>query len=293
MNCLKGVGVALVTPFNEVGDVDYTSLQKLVNFVIDGGVDYLVALGTTAETATLSSEEKKKVLDTIIKTNNSRKPIVVGIGGNNTSEVCKQIEEMDFTGIVAVLTVTPYYNKPSQEGIYQHYKAVAGVSKVPVILYNVPGRTGVNMSAATTVRLAREFSNIVAVKEASGNLNQAAYILRDCPEDFLVISGDDNITLALIAQGGVGVISVAANCYPVKFSHMVKSALNGDYKSAQSDFKQLVEATDALFEEGNPTGAKAALAIKGIITNKLRLPLVSSTEALYSKIKNLIEKYDL
>lgn len=294
MNCfLNGVGVALVTPFKENGSVDFDALTRLVNFNIDGGVDYLVALGTTAETATLTCDEKSEVLDVILAANDGRVSVVVGVGGNNTAEVCAQIPTFVRKGVCAVLSVTPYYNKPSQEGIYQHYKAIAESSPLPIVLYNVPGRTGVNMSASTTLRLAHEFKNIIAIKEASGSLNQVAYILRDRPEGFKVISGDDNLAFAVIAQGGDGVISVAANSFPVKFSTMIHAALKGDYKSAQSGFMSLLEATDLLFAEGNPTGVKAALAVKGIMGNYLRLPLVSSSDELYSKIKSQIEKYDL
>ncbi|MFI3268337.1 MAG: 4-hydroxy-tetrahydrodipicolinate synthase, partial [Rikenellaceae bacterium] len=225
---LDGVGVALVTPFTNSGEVDFKALEKLINFTIDGGVDYLVALGTTAETATLTTDEKSAVLDCILSVNAGRKDVVVGVGGNNTADVCAQLANYSREGVKAILSVTPYYNKPSQEGIYQHYKQVVSSSKLPIILYNVPGRTGVNMTAATTLRLAHEFDNIVAVKEASGNLGQAAYILRDKPANFKVISGDDNLSLALIAQGGSGVISVAANAFPKVFCEMVHSALEGD-----------------------------------------------------------------
>lgn len=293
MECLKGVGVALVTPFKECGDVDYCALKRLVNFVIEGGVDYLVALGTTAETATLNSEEKSLVLKTITETNGGKKPIVVGIGGNNTAEVCRQISEFDFSGISALLSVVPYYNKPSQEGIFQHYKAVCESSPIPVILYNVPGRTGVNMSAQTTIRIAKECKNAAAVKEASGNLGQTAYILRDRQEGFLVLSGDDNLALPMIAQGGDGVISVAANSFPKTFTRTIHGALNGEFANVQKDYASLVEVTDLLFAEGNPAGVKAALSLKGITTPTTRLPLVAASESLTSKIADQIAKYSL
>lgn len=290
---ISGVGVALVTPFNSNLDVDFIALDKLVEHVIEGGVDYLVALGTTAETPTLSAREKRAVADRIIRTNDGRKPIVVGIGGNSTADVVFAVKEFDFTGIDALLSVTPYYNKPTQQGIYEHYKAVAEASPVPVILYNVPGRTGVNMTAATTLRLARDFKNIVAVKEASGNLSQAAYILRDRPAGFMVISGDDNCTVPLMAMGAEGVISVAANAFTEKFCRMAHSAAEGDYKTAGELNLQLTEATDLLFAEGSPTGVKAALWLKGIVENHLRLPLMQSSQELEAKIKSQMEYYRL
>lgn len=290
---LNGVGVALITPFNENGSIDFESLIKVVNFNIDNGVDYLVALGTTAETATLTNEQKHEVLECVISANKGRKKVIVGIGGNSTAEVCSQISELSYEGVSAILSVTPYYNKPTQEGLYQHYKAVSNASKLPIILYNVPGRTGVNMTATTTLRLAHEFDNIVAIKDASGDFGQAAYILRNRPEGFKFLSGDDNIAVALISQGGDGVISVAANAFPLKFSQMIHNALDGDFKGAQKGLYELLEVTDLLFAEGNPAGVKAALASKGIIKNFLRLPLVSSSEELYNKIENQIKKYNL
>ncbi|MFI3262724.1 MAG: 4-hydroxy-tetrahydrodipicolinate synthase [Rikenellaceae bacterium] len=290
---LNGVGVALVTPFTNSGAVDFEALKKLVDFTIAGGVDYLVALGTTAETATLTADEKDAVLDCVLATNAGRKSVVVGVGGNNTADVCAQLAKYSREGVNAILSVTPYYNKPSQEGIYQHYKQIATTSTLPVVLYNVPGRTGVNMTATTTLRLANEFSNIIAVKEASGNLGQVAYILRDRPANFKVISGDDNLSVALISQGGDGVISVAANSFPEVFSEMIHCALKGDYTTAQANLSRLLEATDLLFSEGNPTGVKAALAVKGILENNLRLPLVPSTEKLYASLKEQIEKYGI
>lgn len=290
---IGGVGVALVTPFTSNLEVDFTALDKLVEHVIEGGADYLVALGTTAETPTLSAREKRAVADRILRANDGRKPVVAGIGGNSTAEVVFAVKEFDFKGFDALLSVTPYYNKPSQEGIYQHYKAVSGASPVPVILYNVPGRTGVNMTAQTTLRLARDFENIVAVKEASGNLSQAAYILRDRPEGFAFISGDDNSTLPIIAMGGDGVISVAANAFPEKFCDMVHYAMDGDFKTAANLHLQLTEATDLLFKEGNPTGVKAALYLKGIVENYLRLPLIPSSQELEADIKSQMEYFGL
>lgn len=290
---LQGTGVALVTPFDQNKKIDFPALERLVEYVIAGGVDYLVALGTTAETPTLSCEEKKEVADFIRKQNNGRLPLVYGIGGNCTDNVVAQIKDYDLDGVDAILSVTPYYNKPSQEGIYQHYKAVAEASPKPVILYNVPGRTGVNMTAETTLRLARDFKNIAAVKEASCSVSQMSYILRDKPEGFMVISGDDNMALPLVALGGSGVISVAANVFPKTVSQMINSCLKGDFAEASAIQSDLLECVEALFEEGNPVGVKAALAQKGIMHNELRLPLVPCSTGLYEKIGSLVDKYKL
>ena len=293
MNSLRGVGVALITPFKKDGAVDFPALEKVVDYTITGGVDFLVVLGTTAESATLNKEEKKAVIKCVKEVNGERKPVVVGIGGNNTAQVVADLRESDLTGIEAILSVTPYYNKPSQQGMYAHFKAIAEASPIPVILYNVPGRTGVNLNADTVLRLANEVPNIVAVKEASGNLGQAGYILRGRPEGFSVLSGEDNLTLGLISQGGDGVISVVANVFPKEFCEMVHVALKGDFVAAQAYFKRLQEVTDALFEEGNPAGVKAALTLKGLIDNHLRLPLVPVSERVVQKIKKNIEKYSL
>ncbi len=292
MKNLTGTGVALVTPFTQNGEVDYPALSKLLQHT--EMVDYLVVLGTTAESATLIGEEKQEVLRYVIEQNGGKKPIVVGVGGNNTAEVTRQLKEMDFTGVDAILSVVPYYNKPNQNGIYAHYAEVLKASPLPVVLYNVPGRTGVNMTAETTLRLAHDFKGkAIAVKEASGDLSQAAYILRDRPEGFLVISGDDNLTLPLIAMGGEGVISVSANCFPEKMSTMVKLALEGNTQGAQKNSLELWEATDLLFAEGNPVGAKTALEIKNITTKNVRLPLVHATTELTNKMKTQIDKFKL
>lgn len=290
---IRGVGVALVTPFTKEGTVDFPALKRLVGSVTAGGADYLVVLGTTAETPTLSSGEKEAVRNAVVEANGGRLPLVIGIGGNNTADVVGHIERFDFTGFDALLSVVPYYNKPSQEGIYRHYKAVAEASPRPVVLYNVPGRTGVNMTAATTLRLARDFDNVAAIKEASGNLSQAAYILRDRPEGFLVISGDDNLTLPMMALGADGIISVAANAFPERFSEMVHAAVRGEFGPASRLHMRLMEAVDALFEEGNPVGIKAALHIRGIVENTLRLPLVPSSDRLHDRLEELIARYDL
>lgn len=281
---LKGTGVALVTPFKEDKSVDYESLHKLINFVIDGGVDYLVTLGTTGETPTLSKQEKLDIIDFTFSTNESRVPVVIGAGGNNTSEVIKEIESFPVEKATAILSASPYYNKPSQEGIYQHYKAVAESTSRPVILYNVPGRTGSNMTAATTVRLAKDFENICGIKEASGNMTQCMEIMRDSPQDFLVVSGDDNLALPQIACGMSGVISVAANCFPKEFSDMVECALNGELKAARAHNNKLMEGYDLLFAENNPAGVKAFLKELGVIGNELRLPLVPLSKNIHARI---------
>ncbi|WP_343607277.1 4-hydroxy-tetrahydrodipicolinate synthase [Chryseobacterium oranimense] len=284
MSILKGVGVALVTPFNEDLSVDFDSLTKLVEFNIENGTNYLVVLGTTAEAATLSDEEKKQVIDHIIKVNNKRVPLVLGIGGNNTLEVKKQIEEADLSAFEAVLSVSPYYNKPNQEGLYQHYKMLASTGK-NIIIYNVPSRTGQNVDADTTIRLANEFSNLFMIKEAAPNILQYFDILRKKPEGFSLVSGDDEYTLPVTLAGGNGVISVIGQGYPKEFSTMVQLAFEGKVKEAYEIHNKLVDITRLIFAEGNPCGIKVVLAEKGIIKNYLRLPLVPASEGLYAKIK--------
>ncbi|MCS4305549.1 4-hydroxy-tetrahydrodipicolinate synthase [Chryseobacterium pennae] len=284
MSILKGVGVALITPFNEDLSVDFDSLAKLVEYNIENGTNYLVVLGTTAEAATLSDEEKKQVIEHIIKVNNKRLPLVLGIGGNNTLEVKKQIEEADLSAFEAVLSVSPYYNKPNQEGIYQHYKALASTGK-NIIIYNVPSRTGQNVEADTTVRLASEFPNLFMIKEAAPNILQYFDILRKKPEGFSLVSGDDEFTVPVTLAGGNGVISVIGQGYPKEFSTMVQFALEGKVKEAYEIHNKLVEITRLIFAEGNPCGIKVVLAEKGIIKNYLRLPLVAASEGLYAKIK--------
>lgn len=287
---MKGVGIALVTPFAEDGSVDYTALERLIQRVIAGGADYLVALGTTAETPTLSGAEREEVLRCVLSANAGRLPVILGMGGNNTAELVQTLRATDLSKVDAILSVTPFYNKPSQEGIYQHYKAIAETAPCGVVLYNVPGRTGVNMSAATVLRLAHEFPNVIAVKEASGCLAQAAYILRDRPEGFAVVSGDDNLTLPMVALGGDGIISVAANAFPQKFCKMVHLALEGRMQEAAPLHLQMMETVDALFEEGNPVGIKAALAQYGVMRNVMRLPLVAGSEHLSEKLGRLIRQ---
>ena len=285
--------MALVTPFDAKGEVDYESLGRLVDYVTDHGADFLVALGTTAETPTLSVEEKRDILAFVRERNRKGLPLIVGIGGYDTAGVIRQIGETDLAGVSAVLSVTPYYNKPSQQGLFEHYKAIAGASPVPILLYNVPSRTGVNLKAETTLRLANEVENLLGIKEACGSLSQISCLLRDRPEGFRVFSGDDNMALPLIALGGDGVISVAANVFPAVFTRMVKAVFAGDRATASSLQLRLFEAVDALFAEGNPTGVKTALAVRGMIENRLRLPLVPGSEALAERLRMLIDKYDL
>lgn len=284
MSILKGVGVALVTPFNEDLSVDFESLTKLVDYNIENGTSYLVVLGTTAEAATLSAEEKKQVIKHIIKVNNKRVPLVLGIGGNNTLEVKKQIEEADLSAFVAVLSVSPYYNKPNQEGLYQHYKMLASTGK-NIIIYNVPSRTGQNLEAETTLRLANEFPNLFLIKEAAPNILQYFDILRKKPEGFNLVSGDDEFTLPVTLAGGAGVISVIGQGYPKEFSKMVQLAMEKKVDEAYEIHNKLVEITRLIFAEGNPCGIKAVLAEKGIIKNHLRLPLIPASEGLHAKIK--------
>ncbi|MGE6397714.1 4-hydroxy-tetrahydrodipicolinate synthase [Chryseobacterium scophthalmum] len=284
MSILKGVGVALVTPFNEDLSVDFESLTKLVEYNIENGTNYLVVLGTTAEAATLSSDEKKHVVEHIIKVNNKRLPLVLGIGGNNTLEVKQQIEETDLSDFTAVLSVSPYYNKPNQEGLYQHYKALASTGK-NIIIYNVPSRTGQNVEAETTLRLANEFPNLFLIKEAAPNILQYFDILRKKPEGFNLVSGDDEYTLPVTLAGGNGVISVIGQGYPKEFSTMVQLAFDKKVDEAYEIHNKLVEITRLIFAEGNPCGIKVVLAEKGLIKNYLRLPLVPASEGLYAKIK--------
>lgn len=288
-NKFRGTGVALVTPFHKDFTVDFDALKRLLMHVSDGGVDFLVVFGTTAEAATLSENEKVAVLAFIQKNNAKKLPIVLGIGGNNTAAVVDVIKNTNFAGIDAILSVTPFYNKPSQEGLYQHFKAIAESSPIPIILYNVPSRTGVNMTAATTIRLAHDFSNIIGIKEACGVVAQTAYILRDRPKEFLVLSGEDNLALACVALGGDGVISVAANSFPKEFSKMIQYGLEGDFSKAAPIQLKLQEPTDAIFKEGNPTGVKGALEILGICDRQVRLPLMSATPDLMGYLSKLIK----
>lgn len=289
---LKGVGVALITPFNNY-NVDYDAIGRMVDKVIEGGVDYIVALGSTAETATLSLKERDEVLRFVVNRTNGRVPIVAGMGSNNTADLTEQLRSFNLDGVVAILSVVPYYNKPSQEGIYRHFMAVAEASPVPVIIYNVPGRTGLNMSAQTTLRLAKATPKIVAVKEASGNIEQMQTILDGRPKYFLVLSGDDGLTVELVKRGGDGVISVAANAFPERFCGCVHKAMSGDIATAEKEMAELAPAIDLLFKEGNPTGVKSMTAAMGITHSEVRLPLVEGSESLLEEIKSAITKYDL
>ncbi|MCC8197708.1 MAG: 4-hydroxy-tetrahydrodipicolinate synthase [Tannerellaceae bacterium] len=290
---LKGMGVALVTPFRQDENVDFEALGKLVDYQLQNGTDYLVVLGTTAETPTLTEEEKKQVVDLVVSKVRGRIPIVLGVGGNCTRAIVEKLKNDNFEGIDAILTVVPYYNKPSQEGIYQHYKAVAEATTLPVVLYNVPGRTGVNMTAATTLRIAREFKNVVAVKEASGNITQMDDIIKNKPANFHVISGDDGMTFPLITLGAVGVISVIGNAFPKEFSRMTRLALSGDYHSARTIHHNFTELFDLLFVDGNPAGVKSMLHMMGFMENKLRLPLVPTRITTFEKIRDVLRQLSI
>lgn len=290
---IKGTGVALVTPFNKDNSIDYVSLGKLLEHVIDNGVDYLVVMGTTAEVVTLSQSEKAELLSYIIKINNYRLPIVLGIGGNNTQEVINTIESTDLDSIDAILSVAPYYNKPSQKGLYFHFKVIAEASPIPVIIYNVPGRTGCNITYETTIKLANEIENIIAIKEASGDFEQITHILKNRPKNFIVLSGDDGTTLPFIANGGDGVISVVANLFPKEFSDMVKLSLDSKFEDARKIHYKLLDIIEQLFIDGSPGGIKAALDSVGIVSNNLRLPLTSVNRATYNKLSMLIKEFNL
>ena len=287
-NVLKGTGVALITPFKQNFEIDFNALEKLINYDINNGCEYLVTLGTTGETPTLNEEEKNAIIYFTYDVVKERVPVVVGIGGNNTKEVCKNLETYPLHKATAVLSASPYYSKPSQEGIFLHYKALAEASPKPVIVYNVPGRTGSNITATTTLRIAEELENIRGIKEASGNMIQCMHILKERPENFLVVSGDDHLTLPLIACGMDGVISVAANCFPKEFSEMVRLALHDDLNNARLLHYKCLEGNDLLFAENNPAGVKAFLAELGIIKNVLRLPLVPLNKELHKKVSHYL-----
>jgi 4-hydroxy-tetrahydrodipicolinate synthase len=290
MQSLIGTGVALVTPFKTDFSVDTEGLKRIVNFQIDNGVDYLVILGTTAESATLNQNEKELVIETVIEANKGRLPLVLGVGGNNTQQVVEELKTRDFSAFVAILSVSPYYNKPTQEGIYQHFKAIAQASPIPVILYNVPGRTGSNMLPSTVVRLATDFENIVAIKEAAGDLVQAMKIIEHKPAGFLVISGDDMITLPMILAGGSGVISVIGEGFPKQFSEMVRLGLNRKVEDAYKLHYLLADGIDLIFEQGNPGGIKEVFKSLGLSENTVRLPLVTVNEDLSQRIRAFIAK---
>lgn len=290
---LRGMGVALITPFKEDESVDFEALGRLVDYQLQNGTDYLVVLGTTAETPTLTEKEKSEILSLVISKVHGRIPIVLGLGGNCTRSIVEKLKHDNFEGVDAILSVVPYYNKPSQEGIYQHYKAISEATKLPIILYNVPGRTGVNMTAETTLRIAREFKNVVAVKEASGNITQMDDIIKNKPASFSVISGDDGITFPLITLGAVGVISVIGNAFPREFSRMVRLALNGDYNNALTIHHRFTELFELLFIDGNPAGVKSILNTMGFLENKLRLPLVPTRITTFEKIREVLRQLSI
>jgi len=287
----KGLGVALITPFNKDGSIDFEALSRLLEYQLENGTDYIVALGTTAETPTLSKKEKADVVRFIVEKINGRIPVVMGVGGNNTAALADELRTTDFTGVSAVLSVTPYYNKPTQEGLFQHYCVLSQASPLPIILYNVPGRTGVNMTAETTLRIARHCRNIIAVKEASGNLEQIRTIIDGSPEGFQVISGDDSFTNAVIEMGGIGVISVLGNAFPKEMGLLVHSALEGDIVNARNMEQDLRRLFHLIFVEGNPAGVKCILYLKGMINNILRLPLVPVSENTLQDIKKEISRF--
>lgn len=292
----KGTGVAVVTPFHDSGNIDFGAFGKIIEHLIAGGINYIVALGTTGESATLSKDEKIAVLEFVIDTVAKRIPVVAGLGGNNTQEVINTIKATSFDGIDAILSVCPYYNKPQQRGLYSHYKAIAGASPVPVILYNVPGRTSSNLTAETTLKLAADFPNIIGIKEASGNLLQCMEIIKDRPQGFLVISGDDALTLPIIALGGDGVISVVANAFPRLFSEMVNLCLKGKFNKARSLHYSLLEFTNSMFMDGNPSGIKASMEMLGLCKSIVRLPLVKvnkNTHSLISEYTDYLTKIQI
>ena len=286
MRTLQGTGVALVTPFKADGEVDVAALERLVHFQVENGTDYLVVLGTTAETPTLSTEEKELVKETVKRANAGRLPMVLGVGGNHTQAIVEQVRGVSAQDYAAILSVTPYYNKPSQEGLYQHYKAVAAATELPILLYNVPSRTGVNMDYRTTLRLAQEVPNIIGIKEASGNIVQIMHLLQGRPEGFLVISGDDATALPTVLLGGDGTISVLGQAFPKRYSQMIRQGLEGKNQEANAIQYQLLEAMELVFKEGNPVGIKALLSLLELLdTPQVRLPLVSATEGLQRELK--------
>lgn len=285
MKRIFGTGVALITPFNEDKTIDYTSLEKLINKVILGGIDFLVVLGTTGEATSINESEKNELINFIVKLNNKRLPLVLGLGGNNTNKLINEINNTDLSDFDAILSVTPYYNKPSQKGLYHHYAEISKSSPIPIILYNVPSRTGVNMSPEITIQLANDFKNILSIKEASGDINQIKYILKNKPKNFDVLSGDDGLTLEIIQNGGAGVISVIGQSNPVEFSSLVKFALNGKLSDAKLLHDKLYGLYHYLYSEGNPSGVKAFLSLQGVCKNYLRLPLVPMSSKLFNDFK--------
>ena len=289
-NIFKGLGIALITPFCEDGSVDYKSLVRLMEYQLDNGADFFCILATTGETPCLTKDEKQKIKDLVVSTVNGRVPILMGCGGNNTAAVVEELKTGDFRGIDGVLSVCPYYNKPSQEGLYQHFKAIAAATSLPVVLYNVPGRTGVNLKAETTVRLARDCENIVAIKEASGSLEQVDEIIKNKPKDFAVISGDDALTFPMISCGAEGVISVIGNALPKEFSRMIRLEFKGEYEGARKIHHRFTELFSLLFVDGNPAGVKAMLHEMGFIENVLRLPLVPTRISTFQKMSEILKE---
>jgi 4-hydroxy-tetrahydrodipicolinate synthase len=289
MKIFRGTGVAIVTPFKSDSSIDFSALGRVINHVIKGGVNYIVAMGTTGETPTLTKDEKQAVISYVMETVDSRVPVVIGIGGNNTHEVINTIREMELEGVDGILSVSPYYNKPSQRGIFQHFKAIASSSPLPVIIYNVPTRTSSNITSDTCLELAHECENIIAVKEASGDIAQIMRIMRGKPENFLVISGDDMMTLPVIAAGGAGVISVLANAFPAECSELVNNALKSNFKAAREIQFKFIESIELLFADGNPSGIKAFLNVMNLCQNYLRLPLVPVNRTIYTRIQKAVE----
>lgn len=287
---LKGTGVALVTPFHKDGSIDFKGLKKLIESIILGKADYLVPLGTTGESVTLTGDEKIALLDYVVEVNDKRLPVLLGLGGNNTQQILNDFKHFDFSSVDAILSVSPYYNKPSQKGIFQHYKMIGNACPVPVILYNVPARTGSNLFAETTLQIADEVKNIIGIKEASGNMEQVMNVIRNKPDDFLVISGDDMITLPLLAAGADGVISVVANAFPKQFSEMVRLSLKGNFEKAREIHFSLFDFTHHIFSEGNPAGIKAALNILNICQEHVRLPLVNASRSAFNKLDLIMKE---
>ena len=292
MTKFQGTGVAIITPFNDDLTVDHTALTNLVNFNIENGTDYIVIAGTTGESVTITKDEKKNITKTIIKANNGRVPLVLGIGGNNTANVIEEIKSTDLSQIDALLSVSPYYSKPQQEGIYQHFKTISEASPIDIIMYNVPGRTSSNMSPETTLRLAKDFENIIAVKEAGNNVHQYLKLLRDKPEDFLIISGDDDLVLGVILAGGAGVISVLGQAIPKQFSKMINLGLEGKAKEAYEIHFKLMDLTSLIFSENNPAGIKAVLEALDLSKSTVRLPLVEASKELKQNIKQALQKLE-
>lgn len=287
-----GTGVAVITPFNSSHEVDYQSLRQLINYLIKNDIDYLVAMGTTAESSTISVEEKKQIFDCFIETTANRVPLVMGLGGNNTAALAQSLQQVDTKGFSAILSVSPYYNRPTQEGIYRHYKVLDAATPLPLILYNVPGRTAANITAETTFRIAHDCPNVIGIKEASGDLVQGREILAGRPEGFVVVSGDDETAIPLIQSGAEGVISVIAGGFPNLFKSGVQAAIEGDHKKADEIANLVQSIADQVYAEGNPGGIKAVLALRGMIENQLRLPLIPVSDAVRSALKTFVDKYD-